>query len=51
MLAEKVATEMTDSALRDATLTTVERAGHAVMVDNGPGLQSAIHTFLAARGL
>ena len=46
MLAEKVATEMTESALRNATLANVERAGHAVMVDNGPGLLRAICSFL-----
>jgi len=51
MLTEKVATEMTESALRDATLANVERAGHAVMVDNGPGLLAAIRSFLDERGL
>lgn len=51
MLAEKVATEMTDSALPNASRATVPRAGHAVMVDDGPGLLREIVAFLGARRL
>jgi hypothetical protein len=29
----------------------VERAGHAVMLDNGPGLLTAIRSFLASQRL
>ena len=47
MLAEKVAVEMVDGALRDAVLATVPNAGHAIMVDDGPALLGVIEGFLA----
>ena len=51
MLTEKVAQEMVESALVDATLVTIPRAGHAVMVDDGPSLRAEIQTFLQERQL
>jgi len=49
MLAEKVAIEMAESALEDGTLRTVERAGHAVMVDDSSALLKEIESFLRQR--
>ena len=51
MLTEKVAQEMVESALPDARLATVARAGHAVMVDDGPALVGEIQNFLRERRL
>jgi pimeloyl-ACP methyl ester carboxylesterase len=49
MLSEKVAEEMTQQRLADGTLLTIPRAGHAVMVDDGPALRVAIESFIADR--
>jgi len=46
ILREKVAREMVDEALPDGRLVTLEKAGHAVMIDDGPGLLEAIEAFL-----
>jgi len=48
ILREKVAREMVDEALVHGRLVTLEKAGHAVMIDDGPGLLDAIQTFLAS---
>jgi len=48
ILAEKVAHEMVDEVLVDGRLVTLPEAGHAVMIDDGPGLAAALHPFLEA---
>jgi len=47
MLSEKAAGEMVDGALRDAALATIPKAGHAIMLDDGPALLEALAEFLA----
>jgi pimeloyl-ACP methyl ester carboxylesterase len=47
ILREKVAREMVEEALQFGRLVTLEKAGHAVMIDDGPGLREAIQSFLA----
>jgi len=47
ILREKVAREMVDEALQHGRLVTLEGAGHAVMIDDGPGLIDALRGFLA----
>jgi pimeloyl-ACP methyl ester carboxylesterase len=37
-------------SLPDASLATVERAGHAVMADNPEGTERAVQAFLARIG-
>ena len=49
MLTREAAQQMCRDALRDAELVTIENAGHAVMIDNGPDLQRAVTDFLEAR--
>lgn len=46
ILREKVAREMVDEALQHGRLVTLEKAGHAVMIDDGPGLFQALRGFL-----
>ena len=45
VLSEQVATEMVDQALSDGRLETLPDAGHACMIDDGPGLAHAISDF------
>jgi pimeloyl-ACP methyl ester carboxylesterase len=47
ILREKVACEMVDEALQNGRLVTLEKAGHAVMIDDGPGLLEALRGFLS----
>jgi pimeloyl-ACP methyl ester carboxylesterase len=47
ILSEKVAREMVDEVLVDGRLVTLPAAGHAVMIDDGPGLASCVRDFLA----
>lgn len=48
ILSESVARRMVDEVLADGRLETLARAGHGVMLDDGPGLLRCIETFLAA---
>jgi pimeloyl-ACP methyl ester carboxylesterase len=48
ILSEEVARKMIDEVLRDGRLETFAKAGHGVMLDDGPGLLRAIEGFLAA---
>ncbi len=48
ILREKVAREMVDEVLEDGRLVTLHKAGHAVMIDDGPGLLEALRSFLAS---
>ena len=48
ILSEKVAQEMVDEVLVDGRLITLADAGHAVMIDDGPGLAAAIRDFVPA---
>jgi len=50
ILREKVVREMVDEVLQDGRLVTLEKAGHAVMIDDGPGLQRALRDFLTMAG-
>lgn len=47
ILSPPVAQRMVDEVLADGRLVTLSNAGHAVMIDDGPGLGSAIGDFLA----
>ena len=47
ILREKVAREMVEETLHDGHLVTLEKAGHAVMIDDGPGLIHAVQDFLS----
>jgi pimeloyl-ACP methyl ester carboxylesterase len=47
VLSPEVAQEMTGSVLRAGELVTLERAGHAVMIDDLPGLRAALDSLLA----
>jgi len=47
ILSEKVATEMVDEVLTDGRLVTLAEAGHAIMIDAGPGLSGAILDFFS----
>ena len=49
VLSEKVAQEMVEEVLPDGCLVTLSGAGHAVMIDDGPALASAIRAFLEER--
>jgi pimeloyl-ACP methyl ester carboxylesterase len=46
ILSEKVANEMVDEVLADGRLVTLPDAGHAIMIDDGPGLVAAIRDFM-----
>ncbi len=46
VLSQKVAHEMVDEVLDRGELVTLPAAGHAVMIDDGPGLAGAIRSFL-----
>jgi pimeloyl-ACP methyl ester carboxylesterase len=46
ILSEKVANEMVDEVLADGRLITLPEAGHAIMIDEGPGLATAILDFM-----
>ncbi len=46
ILKEKVAKEMVDEVLADGRLLTLPEAGHAIMIDDGPGLAAAIRDFM-----
>jgi pimeloyl-ACP methyl ester carboxylesterase len=46
ILSDKVAREMVDEVLVDGRLVTLPEAGHAVMIDDGPGLSDALREFL-----
>ena len=46
ILSEKVANEMVDEVLIDGCLITLPDAGHAIMIDDGPGLVAAIRDFM-----
>lgn len=46
ILSEKVANEMVDEVLTDGRLLTFPDAGHAIMIDDGPGLAAAILDFV-----
>jgi pimeloyl-ACP methyl ester carboxylesterase len=48
VLSEKVAREMIDEVVDDGGLVTLPSAGHAVMIDDGPGLATALLGFLSA---
>jgi pimeloyl-ACP methyl ester carboxylesterase len=48
ILSDKVAHEMVDEVLADGRLVTLPDAGHAVMIDDGPGLADALRRFLEA---
>ena len=48
ILSEKVASEMVDEVLADGRLLTLPEAGHAIMIDDGPGLSAAILDFIPA---
>lgn len=48
ILSEKVAEEMVDEVLADGRLLTLPEAGHAIMIDDGPGLSAAILDFIPA---
>jgi esterase len=45
VLPEPVAREIVDDMLVDGRLETLERAGHAVMLDDGPGLLRVVERF------
>jgi pimeloyl-ACP methyl ester carboxylesterase len=47
ILREEVADEMVDEALQHGRLVTLEKAGHAVMIDDGPGLLESLRSFLS----
>ena len=47
MLPEAVARRMVDDVLADARLVQIPTAGHAVMFDNGPALETELAAFLA----
>jgi len=47
ILSEKIAKEMVDEVLADGRLVTLADAGHAIMIDDGPGLTAVILTFLS----
>jgi pimeloyl-ACP methyl ester carboxylesterase len=49
MLSEKVAREMSEVRLHDGALVTLARAGHALMLDDGPGLRRALESFVERR--
>ena len=46
ILKEKVAKEMVGEVLADGRLLTLPEAGHAIMIDDGPGLAAAIRDFM-----
>lgn len=46
ILPEPVARRMVDEVLTDGRLETLPRAGHGVMLDDGPGLLGCLETFL-----
>jgi 2-(acetamidomethylene)succinate hydrolase len=46
ILSEKVAQEMVEEALDAGRLVSLPRAGHAVMIDDAPGLREALCGFL-----
>ena len=46
ILREKVALEMVEEVLRAGRLVTLTKAGHAVMIDEGPGLLEEMRKFL-----
>ena len=46
ILSEKVALEMVDEVLSDGRSIVLPKSGHAVMIDDGPGLAAAIADFL-----
>lgn len=46
ILSEKVAAEMVDEVLAEGRLVTLSAAGHAIMIDDGPGLVAAIRDFI-----
>jgi pimeloyl-ACP methyl ester carboxylesterase len=46
ILSEKIAKEMVDEVLADGRLVTLPDAGHAIMIDDGPGLMAVILAFL-----
>jgi len=48
ILSETVARRMVDDVLADGRLVTLPTAGHAVMIDDGPGLAAAIGDFILA---
>ena len=43
---DQAAVHLTDNLLRHAELITLERAGHALMLDDAPGLLRAIEDYL-----
>jgi len=47
ILSEKIAKEMVDEVLADGRLVTLADAGHAIMIDDGPGLTAVILAFLS----
>jgi pimeloyl-ACP methyl ester carboxylesterase len=47
ILPESVARRMVDEVLADGRLETLPRAGHGVMLDDGPGLLRCLESFLA----
>jgi pimeloyl-ACP methyl ester carboxylesterase len=47
ILSDKVAREMVDEALDAGELTMLPAAGHAVMIDDGPGLRDILCGFVA----
>jgi pimeloyl-ACP methyl ester carboxylesterase len=40
---------MVDEVLKDGRLVSLPDAGHAIMIDDGPGLAAAILDFLPVR--
>lgn len=46
ILEKRVARRMVDEILVDGRLETLERAGHGVMLDDGPGLLDCVDTFV-----
>jgi pimeloyl-ACP methyl ester carboxylesterase len=46
ILSEKIAKEMVAEVLADGRLVTLPDAGHAIMIDDGPGLTAVILAFL-----
>ena len=47
MLSDAVARRMVEGVLADARLETLGRAGHGVMLDDGPGLLGLVSDFLS----
>ena len=48
ILEKEVARRMVDEILVDGRLETLEKAGHGVMLDDGPGLLRCLDAFVAA---